>query len=207
MALAAIVETVRRKIAIEEGLSDDPTTVVSMSALWLIPQFSVLGFAMALNGVGQIEYFYSELPKTMSSMGMAFYNLGSGFAGLLSSLVTIIVNKVTQSGGNISWLSTNLNKGHYDYQYGLISFLCFLNFVCYRFGCRGSGTQKDVRARVSNEKDLKEALLSSKSKNTLQPNCPYIMYISSEKAFSYIGTGDIYAADLYHYIWVRLQFC
>ncbi|KAF5206068.1 NRT1/ PTR FAMILY 1.1 [Thalictrum thalictroides] len=168
MVYAAIVESIRRSSAIQAGFMDDPTGVVNMSALWLIPQFCLLGFAVALNAVGQYEYFYSKLPKSMASMVSALYNLGTAFSGLLGGFIVTLVNNVTKSGGNTSWLSTNLNKGHYDYHYTLISFLCLLNFLYYLLVCQFVAydePENDVRARFSDENEnLTETLLSSKSR-------------------------------------------
>ncbi|KAA8525272.1 hypothetical protein F0562_007127 [Nyssa sinensis] len=69
MAVAGITESIRREKAIKEGLEDNPDAVVDISALWLVPQFALLGLAEAFNAIGQLEFFYSELPQSMSSMG------------------------------------------------------------------------------------------------------------------------------------------
>ncbi|KAA8525274.1 hypothetical protein F0562_007129 [Nyssa sinensis] len=69
MAVAGITESIRREKAIKEGLEDNPDAVVDISALWLVPQFALLGLAEAFNAIGQLEFFYSEFPKSMSSMG------------------------------------------------------------------------------------------------------------------------------------------
>ncbi|KAF9613529.1 hypothetical protein IFM89_008446 [Coptis chinensis] len=160
MALGAIVESIRRKSAFEEVLRDEPKSVGNMSAMWLIPQFSLTGLAEGIHSVAQLEFYFSQLPKTMSTLGMALFTLGTAFAGLLGSLIFTIVNNVTKSGG-ISWLSTDLNKGQYDYYYGLLTFLSLLNFVYFLVCCRAYGPCEETRARVPNEReDLKEGLLS-----------------------------------------------
>ncbi|KAL5728912.1 hypothetical protein ACHQM5_001937 [Ranunculus cassubicifolius] len=160
MAVASAVESFRRKIAIEEGLMDDPLSVVRMSAMWLIPQYCLSGIAVGVNGVGQMEYYYSHLPKSISSIAMAIYTLGTACSGLVGSLITTVVNDVTKSRGEVSWLSANPNEGHYDYYYGLLSILCLLNFV-YFLICSGAyGPCKNVSASTSGEKEeLKETLL------------------------------------------------
>ncbi|KAF9613530.1 hypothetical protein IFM89_008447 [Coptis chinensis] len=160
MASAAIVESIRRRTAIEEGLSDQPRSVVKMSAMWLIPQLSLIGFAEGIYGVAQLEFYYSELPKTMSTLGMALFTLGTAFAGLFGSLLFTIVDTVTKRGGEVSWLSTNLNKGHYDYYYALLTFLSLLNFVYFLVCCRAYEPCEDMRTKAPNERDeLKKELL------------------------------------------------
>ncbi|KAF5206069.1 NRT1/ PTR FAMILY 1.1 [Thalictrum thalictroides] len=112
MAVAAVVENIRRKTAIQQGLQDDKG-IVNMSAMWLIPQFVLIGISK------------------------------------------------TVAGGRESWLSTNLNKGHYDYNYGLLTFLSLLNFVYFVVCCHAYGSCDSANATVSNEReDLKEGLLS-----------------------------------------------
>ncbi|XVE97565.1 hypothetical protein REPUB_Repub03eG0030400 [Reevesia pubescens] len=133
MVSLAIVEYIRRKIAIQEGLSDEPQATVHMSALWLLP-FNVLGgLAEAFNAIGQIEFFYSELPRTMSSIASNLFGLGASAASLVASFITSIVDDVTKKGGE-SWISSNINKGHYDYYYWLLAGLSMLNFI-YFFAC------------------------------------------------------------------------
>ncbi|KAF6138226.1 hypothetical protein GIB67_011066 [Kingdonia uniflora] len=160
MAVAAIMENVRRGIAIREGFLDNPTAVIGMSAMWLIPQFVILGFAEALNSVGQLEFYYSQLPKSLGSMAMAFFTVGMAFSGLLGSLITIIVNAVTSSGGKLSWLSSNLNRGRYDYYYWLLAVLSFLNFLYFLVCCRLYGPYEEASTISDKKEYLKEGLLS-----------------------------------------------
>ncbi|KAK2645649.1 hypothetical protein Ddye_020844 [Dipteronia dyeriana] len=47
-AMAALVETKRRNTAIREGLEDKPGGVVSMSTMWLVSQYILIGVAKAL---------------------------------------------------------------------------------------------------------------------------------------------------------------
>ena len=128
MVAAAIVENIRREIAIREGLSDKPQAMVHMSVLWLLPYNVLGGLAEAFNGIGQVEFFYSELPKTMSSIASNLYGLGAFTASLVASFITSTVDDVTKRGGE-NWVSSNINKGHYDYYYWLLAGLNMLNFI------------------------------------------------------------------------------
>ncbi|KAF6138228.1 hypothetical protein GIB67_011068 [Kingdonia uniflora] len=187
MAVAAIMENVRRGIAIREGFLGNPTAVIGMSAMWLIPQFVILGFAeafnatavigmstiwlipqfvilgfaKAFNAVGQLEFYYSQLPKSLGSMAMAFFTVGMAFSDLLGSLITIIVNAVMSSGEKISWLSSNLNRGRYDYYYWLLAALSFLNFLYFLVCCRTYGPYEKASTISDKKEDLKEGLLSN----------------------------------------------
>ncbi|KAH0671148.1 hypothetical protein KY289_025641 [Solanum tuberosum] len=138
MALSAITESIRRQRAIEEGHEDDPSALVKMSAMWLVPQYALLGVAEAAHAVVQIEFFYSLLPKSMSSMASAMYTL-LGLLCTSSLVVSILVSGVdwlSSTGGKTSWLSSNINKGHLDYYFWLLTFLTLLNFFYFLVICR-----------------------------------------------------------------------
>lgn len=75
-ASLAIVEGIRRKLAIEESFSEHPEGVVNMSVLWLLPRLVLDGLAEAFNVVGQNEFFICELPQSMSSIGSTLSGSG-----------------------------------------------------------------------------------------------------------------------------------
>ena len=56
-----------------------------MSAMRLVPQHCLTGLAEALNLIGQIKFYYSEFPKTMSSIGVSLLALGLGFGAVLAA--------------------------------------------------------------------------------------------------------------------------
>uniref|UniRef100_A0A2K1YAZ3 Uncharacterized protein n=1 Tax=Populus trichocarpa TaxID=3694 RepID=A0A2K1YAZ3_POPTR len=130
-ATAGAVENKRRATALRQGLADHPRDVVDMSANWLIPQYCLVGLGEAFSAVGQIDFFYSQFPKTMTSIAVALFSLGMAVGNLVASLIIGIVDDVTRRGGKVSWVSDNLNKGHYDYYYWLLSLLSLVNFFYY----------------------------------------------------------------------------
>ncbi|KAF5938875.1 hypothetical protein HYC85_023134 [Camellia sinensis] len=119
--VAAIVERIRRAKAIEEGYSDNSHAVVNMSALWLVPQYFLSGLAEAFNGIGQNEFYFSELPGSMSSIATTLNGVGMSIANLLASAIMNTINDVTGRGGNESWVSSNINKAHFDYYYWVLA--------------------------------------------------------------------------------------
>ncbi|CAO1946069.1 unnamed protein product [Urochloa humidicola] len=133
MAVAARVEGVRRAAAIGEGLRDaDPRTgsaTVHMSAMRLVPQHCLTGLAEGLNLIGQIEFYYSEFPKTMSSIGVSLLTLGLGVGAVMGSAIVAVIGAATRAGGHDGWLPNNLNRGHYDYYYLVLAVLGTANVV------------------------------------------------------------------------------
>ena len=92
--MSAVVETIRRKTAIEGGLEDEPDGVVNMSVVWLLPPISLLGLAEAFNSIGQIEFYYSQFPKSMSNIAVALFTFGTAVADLIGSGLVSVVGRV-----------------------------------------------------------------------------------------------------------------
>ncbi|XP_031277455.1 protein NRT1/ PTR FAMILY 1.2-like isoform X2 [Pistacia vera] len=147
MASLAIIETIRRKRAIEEGFSDDPQGVVKMSAMWLLAYHILSGLAEAFNVIGQIEFYYSELPKSMSSVASSLAGAGMSAASLVSSLILSIVDDATKRGGKESWVSSNINRGHCDWYFCILSGLSLLNFAYFLSCCKAFGPLKEKAIR------------------------------------------------------------
>jgi peptide/histidine transporter 3/4 len=143
IASLAIVENIRRGIAIDQGYSEQPEAVVNMSALWLLPRQIIDGLAEASGVVGQTEFFLNELPQSMSSIASTLGGLGISVASLVASFILSFVDSVTGSGGNESWVSSNINKGHYDYYYSFICVLSILNFVYFLYCSKSYGPCKN----------------------------------------------------------------
>ncbi|KAG5225389.1 protein NRT1/ PTR FAMILY [Salix suchowensis] len=131
MAVLAIIERVRRETAIREGISDNPDAATHMSAMWLLPFYFLLGFSEAMNGVGQNEFFYTELPKSMSSVASNLFSIGLSAASLVASFIVSVVRGFISGENQESWVSSSINKGHYDYYYWLLATLGFATFIYY----------------------------------------------------------------------------
>ncbi|XP_076902735.1 protein NRT1/ PTR FAMILY 1.2-like [Bidens hawaiensis] len=127
MIISGIVEHIRRNKAIEERVVNVPEQVINMSAMWLIPQYCLHGLAEAFNAIGQNEFYYSEFPKSMSSIAGSLFLVGMGVANLLASVVLSAVEKLTRGSGTDGWIMTNINKGHYDYYYWVLALMSIVN--------------------------------------------------------------------------------
>jgi len=153
MVVSAIVETIRRKKAIQEGYIDNPKAVINMSAMWLIPHNILCGMSEAFNAIGQSEFYYSQFPRSMSSIAASLFTLGSAFGNLLASLIVSIVDDITSRGGKESWVSDNVNKGRYDKYYWLLTIMCILNIMYYLI-CSWTYGPSDVEAASEKEERL-----------------------------------------------------
>ncbi|KAK9677079.1 hypothetical protein RND81_11G120200 [Saponaria officinalis] len=133
MLVSGIVETIRRRRAIDEGFENNPLAVLHMSALWTLLHSLFFGLAEAFFVIAQFELFYNELPKDMLSIAGSIYGLSGTFGSLIATLILNTTNSVTKKGGSDGWIATNVNKGHYDYFYYMLAVLNVFNVVWFIF--------------------------------------------------------------------------
>ncbi|CAN1824850.1 Protein NRT1/ PTR FAMILY 1.2 [Linum perenne] len=138
MVAAATVENARRKKAIQEGYLNNPIAVVNMSAMWLVPQYVLLGLAESLNAIGQIEFYYSEFPKSMSSIASCLFGVGMGVASLLSSVI------------KQGWINDNINQARYDNYYWVLAIMGAVNVVYFLLCSWAYGACADEMTKVGN---------------------------------------------------------
>ncbi|XVE53310.1 hypothetical protein DITRI_Ditri02bG0193800 [Diplodiscus trichospermus] len=98
----------------------------TISAFWLVPQYSLYGIAEAFMVIGHLEFFYDQAPDSMRSTATALFWTSISVGDYTSTLLVTLVHKFTY------WLpDKNLNQGKLEYFYWLITFLQVLNFVYY----------------------------------------------------------------------------
>ncbi|KAK9743273.1 hypothetical protein RND81_03G228100 [Saponaria officinalis] len=131
MVIAAIVEKRRIEIALQHGLIDLPKSTVPMSIWWLVPQYALFGAADALTIVGLQEFFYSQVPVELRSVGVSLYLSVLGVGSFLSSFLVSLIDKLTGGGSHSSWLSNNLNRGHLDYFYWVLAGLSSVGLLLF----------------------------------------------------------------------------
>ncbi|GAU22311.1 hypothetical protein TSUD_261110 [Trifolium subterraneum] len=156
LVTAAIVETIRRRRAIGEGYGNDPHAMLNMSAMWLFPQLCLGGIAEAFNVIGQNEFYYTEFPKTMSSIASSLFGLGMAVGYVISSFLFSVVERVTSKGGKDGWISDNINKGRFDKYYWLIAIVSGVNILYYLVCSWAYGATADIESKVSEENDSNE---------------------------------------------------
>lgn len=130
MAVAALVEIKRKKVAITSGLlNSDPLPI---TFFWIALQYLFLGSADLFTLAGLLEFFFTEAPASMRSLAtsLSWASLAIGY--YLSTAIVSIVNSVTGRSGHQPWLSgININHYHLDRFYWLMCVLSGLNFIHY----------------------------------------------------------------------------
>ncbi|XP_011086399.2 protein NRT1/ PTR FAMILY 4.6 isoform X2 [Sesamum indicum] len=133
MAVAAVVEVKRKRVATNSGLLDS-TKPLPVTFLWIAFQYLFLGSADLFTLAGLLEFFFTEAPFSMRSLAtsLSFASLAMGY--YLSTVIVSIVNGVTGGSRHKPWLSgSNLNDYHLDRFYWLLCSLSGLNFMQYLF--------------------------------------------------------------------------
>ncbi|GMH21951.1 hypothetical protein Nepgr_023794 [Nepenthes gracilis] len=128
MAVAAMVETKRKKVAIQHGLMNS-TEPLPITFLWIALQYMFLSSADLFSLAGQMEFFYTEAPISMRTLAasLSWASLAMGY--YLSSVLVSIVNGITGYFGSTPWLlGNNLNHYHLERFYWLMCVLSGLNF-------------------------------------------------------------------------------
>lgn len=129
MSVAGLVEVKRRHTALSHGLEDHPSAIVPISALWLVPQFCIAGLGEAFHTIGHLEFFYDQFPGTMRSTAIALSSCTSALGHYLSVIIVTVVHNTTGRDGRPDWLDDNLNRGHLEYFYWLLSAMEALNLI------------------------------------------------------------------------------
>ncbi|XP_057844320.2 protein NRT1/ PTR FAMILY 3.1 [Cryptomeria japonica] len=129
MVVSGFIEVKRRNTALGHGLANDSSAIVPISALWLVPQFCIMGLGEAFHTVGHLEFFYAEFPPTMRSTAIALSSCTSAVGQYMSTILLNVVHAKTGRHGKPDWLNDNLNLGRLNYLYWLLAAIEAVNLV------------------------------------------------------------------------------
>lgn len=129
MVAAGIVEVYRLKYS--KGDCNDCSNPSSLSILWQIPQYVLIGASEVFMYVGQLEFFNEQAPDGLKSFGSALCMTSISLGNYVSSLLVTIVMEITTKENRPGWIPGNLNKGHMDKFYFLLAALTTADFLIY----------------------------------------------------------------------------
>ena len=81
--------------------------------------------------VGQLEFFNAQTPDGLKSFGSALCMMSMSMGNFVSSLLVTMVVKISTEDHMPGWIPRNLNKGHLDIFYFLLSALTSIDLVVY----------------------------------------------------------------------------
>ena len=118
----------------------------TMSVLWQIPQFFLIGSAEVLSSVSSMEFFYSQTPASFRSVVSSFSLSTTALGSLFVIPLVYLVNANPQQ----RWVTADLNFGHLDWFFYLLACLMVINIFILRY--IGSGfvylSDKDIEDRI-----------------------------------------------------------
>ncbi|KAL1332610.1 hypothetical protein HN51_061386 [Arachis hypogaea] len=129
MVAAAILEVVRLRMVRRHNYYN--LDEVPMTIFWQVPQYFLIGCAEVFTFIGQLEFFYEQAPDAMRSLCSALSLLTVALGQYLSSLLVTIVTRISTRNGSLGWIPDNLNYGHVDYFFWLLTVLSVLNLIIY----------------------------------------------------------------------------
>ncbi|CAN0842841.1 Protein NRT1/ PTR FAMILY 7.3 [Linum grandiflorum] len=129
MVSAGIVESYRLKHADKDCSSCEGSS--SLSIMWQIPQYALIGASEVFMYVGQLEFFNAQAPDGLKSFGSALCMTSISLGNYVSSLLVTMVMKISTQDRMPGWIPGNLNKGHLDRFYFLLAALTSLDLLVY----------------------------------------------------------------------------
>ncbi|RZC75997.1 hypothetical protein C5167_001101 [Papaver somniferum] len=144
MVIAALVE--RKRL----GVAHSSSGKTLMSVFWIAPQFLVYGIGDGFALVGLQEYFYDQSPDSMRSLGIAFYLSVLGVADFLSSILIIVVDRVSGMNGRSSWFGKDMNESRIDNFYWLLAGMNGMNLIVYTLLARKYTYNNSIKNKISN---------------------------------------------------------
>jgi hypothetical protein len=88
--------------------------ISSMSGLWPIHQLALARLYESSNSIGQIELYYKEFPKNMSSFAGTFFSCKT-FSSFLSGILVSVIHKISLKAQIGDWLPEDPNNGRLEY--------------------------------------------------------------------------------------------
>ncbi|KAH0860825.1 hypothetical protein HID58_089086, partial [Brassica napus] len=135
IVIAALVE--RKRLKISKEMKTSPNTTEPLSIFWLLPQYILLGISDIFTVVGMQEFFYSEVPVRMRTMGFALYTSVFGVGSFVSAALISVIESYTKSrGGKHNWFADDMSEARLDNYYWLLALTSAISFLMYIVICK-----------------------------------------------------------------------
>ncbi|XP_030524740.1 protein NRT1/ PTR FAMILY 7.3 [Rhodamnia argentea] len=129
MVSAGIVECYRLKYARKDCTRCEGSSTLSI--LWQVPQYALIGASEVFMYVGQLEFFNAQAPDGLKSFGSALCMTSISLGNYVSSLLVSMVMKISTEDHMPGWIPGNLNRGHLDRFYFLLAALTIADLMVY----------------------------------------------------------------------------
>lgn len=83
------------------------------------------------------EFFYSEVPVRMRTMGFALYTSVFGLGSFVSAALISVIESYTKSrGGKHNWFADDMSEARLDNYYWLLALTSAISFLMYIVICK-----------------------------------------------------------------------
>lgn len=125
MVIAAVIESRRRLV------------VGQMSIAWLLPQYLLLGVSDVFTVVGMQEFFYTQVPGAMRTIGIALYLSVFGVGSLVGAMLISAIEMATaRNSTSHGWFSDDPREARLDSYYWFLALLGAISFVIFTQLCK-----------------------------------------------------------------------
>lgn len=132
MVTASTVESKRLRF-----VSEGDGATHQLSIFWLLPQYILLGVADVFTVVGMQEFFYTQVPSTMRTIGIALYLSVFGFGNSLGAfLIAVLETTTATTGEGHGWFSDDPRQERLDKYYWFLAFLGTVSFMFFTYLCK-----------------------------------------------------------------------
>ncbi|KAG0467903.1 hypothetical protein HPP92_017231 [Vanilla planifolia] len=125
MVAAGVVELARLK-----GVPS-PEEDSTLSIMWQIPQYALIGASEVFMYVGQLEFFNGQAPDGVKSFGSSLCMASISLGNYVSIMLVNVVMAATAGDNRPGWIPGNLNSGHLDRFFFLLAALTAADLVIY----------------------------------------------------------------------------
>jgi dipeptide/tripeptide permease len=134
MAVAALVEARRLRAAASSSSGG------RLSIFWLLPQYVLLGVSDVFTVVGMQEFFYTQVPSAMRTVGIALYLSVFGVGSFVGAFLITALEMATAGGGggghDHGWFSDDPREARLDKYYWFLALLSCVSFVVFTHLCK-----------------------------------------------------------------------
>uniref|UniRef100_A0ACD6ANS6 Uncharacterized protein n=1 Tax=Avena sativa TaxID=4498 RepID=A0ACD6ANS6_AVESA len=131
MAIAVLVESRRRRLV--------TTLAGQMNIAWLLPQYVLLGVSDVFTVVGMQEFFYTQVPSSMRTIGIGLYLSVFGVGSLVGAMLISAIEVATATkgaGGGHGWFSDDPREARLDNYYLFLAILSSISFLVFVKLCK-----------------------------------------------------------------------
>ncbi|KAL8587503.1 hypothetical protein ACOMHN_000909 [Nucella lapillus] len=184
MVAAALVEMHRRNhLGFQQSVGGEAFTASNVTVFLQVPQYALVGCSDAFTSISGMELAYTQAPVEMQGLMTGLFMATVGLGSYLSVAILSIVRLASQQD---PWFPDEINDGHAEYLFFLLSGLTGLFFLAYLLAARLHKHRPVEEGSLSLGKESSFQGTSSQETNSQGTSAQYSSFqeISSQETLS-----------------------